>query len=527
MASAEGISDQISSQYSSTIESENVQPKSDQNSSGLNTQPEQANPIALVLQQGSSDGASHASIQNPISETSTDTMDDQAQTYTTPKQSLIFRSPGLYSKPTIDKAKKAKLKIESFYKDFVIQCIERNKRCTALELKLANDSGSLERKQRLLTELGNKEGNYLRLKRTRLGVQDFQTVKIIGRGAFGEVRLVQQRDSGKIYAMKVLRKADMIEKDQLAHVRAERDVLAESDSQWVVQLYFSFQDESRLYLIMEFLPGGDLMSMLIKYDIFPEDVTRFYIAECVLAISEVHKLSFVHRDIKPDNILIGRDGHIKLSDFGLSTGFYRQHTSSYYRKLMETDDIKDTPNSNDIEATRREINLTFSSKEKLMTWKKTRRQLAYSTVGTPDYIAPEIFLQTGYDKSCDWWSLGAIMYECLVGFPPFCSESSHDTYRKILNWKHYLEYPPGTQLSNESVNLINSFLCDRESRIGNADESEIKSHPFFIGVDWEHLRSHTQPPWTPKLKSITDTTYFPTDEIDQSSSIFNNSNSPE
>jgi protein-serine/threonine kinase len=125
---------------------------------------------------------------------------------------------------------------------------------------------------------------------------------VIGKGAFGEVRLVQKKDTGKIFAMKSLRKSEMIKRDQLAHVKAERDVLAESTkTPWVVQLYYSFQDPVNLYLIMEFLPGGDLMTMLIKYDTFSEDVARFYIAECVSAIDAVQQLGFVHRDIKPDN----------------------------------------------------------------------------------------------------------------------------------------------------------------------------------------------------------------------------------
>ncbi|PWA00532.1 hypothetical protein BB558_003432 [Smittium angustum] len=435
------------------------------------------------------------------------------------QQNAFIRNTDRYSKSTIDKGKKTKLKVESFYKDLVLQCIERNKRMISMENKLSNDSGSTERKQRHLDNLGTKEGNYLRLRRTRLGAQDFQTLKIIGRGAFGEVRLVQQRDSGSIYAMKMLRKSDMIKKDQLAHVRAERDILAEANSDWVVQLYFSFQDEQRLYLIMEFLPGGDLMTMLIKYDIFPEDVTRFYMAECILAIEDVHRLGFVHRDIKPDNILIGRDGHIKLSDFGLSTGFHRQHDSSYYRKLMENVNKQQKDNTDTI-SSQREIMLTFSSREKLMTWKKNRRQLAYSTVGTPDYIAPEILLQQGYDKACDWWSLGAIMYECLIGYPPFCSEPSHETYRKIIHWKEFLVFPNDVPTSNVSVNLIRSLLCDREFRLGRDGANQIKQHPFFHGVVWTDLRSQTQPPWMPKLKSITDTSHFPTDEIDQSSSIF-------
>jgi len=188
------------------------------------------------------------------------------------------------------------------------------------------------------------------------------------------VRLVQKNDTGKIYAMKTLRKSEMFKKDQLAHVRAERDVLAESDSPWIVQLYYSFQDSLHLYLIMEFLPGGDLMTMLIKFDIFPDDWTRFYIAECVLALEAIHKLGFMHRDIKPDNILIDKDGHIKLSDFGLSTGFHKNHDSSYYQRLLGN------ANQNNSSANNESINLTLSRKDKIATWKKksTRFSLFYS-----------------------------------------------------------------------------------------------------------------------------------------------------
>ncbi|KAJ2724288.1 Serine/threonine-protein kinase [Coemansia sp. Benny D115] len=456
----------------------------------------------------------------------------------------FVRSAADYPRAIVDKAAVARLKLESFYKDLMGQCIERNQRRKELEQRLVAESGSSEeRKQRQLQNLGAKESGFLRLRRTRLGVADFQTVKVIGRGAFGEVRLVQKRDTGKIFAMKILRKTEMFKKDQLAHVRAERDVLAESDSAWVVQLYFSFQDACNLYLIMEFLPGGDLMTMLIKYDIFPEDVTRFYMAECVLALEDVHRLGFIHRDIKPDNILIDKDGHIKLSDFGLSTGFHRQHDSSYYKKLLESihrEHPEDTPpdaaqqqqqqqqnqQQQPVETLRREIQLTLSSKEKLATWKRNRRQLAYSTVGTPDYIAPEIFLQHGYGKACDWWSLGAIMFECLVGYPPFCSENSHDTYRKIMHWQKTLVFPDDVRLSPESVHLIRSLLCDQQHRLGRNGAWELKQHPFFNGVDWASLRTRTRPPWIPPLSSITDTSHFPTDEIDQNTSPFDSAATP-
>ncbi|KAF7798374.1 hypothetical protein EIP86_009595 [Pleurotus ostreatoroseus] len=423
------------------------------------------------------------------------------------------RTTAGFSDDAVPRAKAAQLKLEHYYKVAVDAAIERNTRRVELERKLAGDATmSDERKQRQLQQLGRRESAFLRLRRTKLGLDDFRTVKVIGKGAFGEVRVVQKTDTGKIYAMKTLKKEEMLKKDQLAHVRAERDVLAESNSPWVVQLYYSFQDPAYLYLIMEFLPGGDLMTMLIKYDTFSEDVTRFYIAECVLAIEAVHKLGFIHRDIKPDNILIDKDGHIKLSDFGLSTGFHKQHDSSYYQRLLESASGVQSPttaarNSVMVNA----IHLTMSSKEQIATWKANRRKLAYSTVGTPDYIAPEIFLQKGYGNECDWWSLGAIMFECLVGYPPFCSESTHDTYQKIIHWPQYLMFPDDVHLSREAEDLIKRLLTSQDRRL-NVDA--IRRHPFFTGVDWEAIRQ-IEAPFIPRLRSITDTSYFPTDELEQ------------
>ncbi|EIN10639.1 kinase-like protein [Punctularia strigosozonata HHB-11173 SS5] len=425
------------------------------------------------------------------------------------------RTTSGFSDDAVARAKAAQLKLEHFYKVAVDAAIERNTRRVELERKLAADATLTdERKQRQLAAHGRKESTYLRLRRTKLGLDDFRTVKVIGKGAFGEVRLVQKTDTGRIYAMKTLRKEEMLKKDQLAHVRAERDVLAESNSPWVVQLFYSFQDPVYLYLIMEFLPGGDLMTMLIKYDTFSEDVTRFYMAECVLAIEAVHNLGFIHRDIKPDNILIDKDGHIKLSDFGLSTGFHKQHDSSYYQRLLDSANGVTSPTA--AQAARNSvmvnaIHLTMTSKDQIATWKANRRKLAYSTVGTPDYIAPEIFLQQGYGNECDWWSLGAIMFECLVGYPPFCSESTHETYQKIINWQHYLAFPDDVHLSPESEDMIRRLICSPDRRL---DVQGIKQHPFFYGVDWDSIRD-IDAPFIPRLRSITDTSYFPTDELDE------------
>ncbi|KAI0773351.1 kinase-like protein [Irpex lacteus] len=453
-------------------------------------------------------------MQSSTSSSSTNSASaSQTSSARSPDYVYFERTTAGFSDDAVPRAKAAQLKLEHFYKVAVEAAIERNTRRVELERKLAADPGtSEERKQRQLQQLGKRESAFLRLRRTKLGLEDFRTVKVIGKGAFGEVRVVQKTDTGKIYAMKTLKKEEMLKKDQLAHVRAERDVLAESNSPWVVQLYYSFQDPAYLYLIMEFLPGGDLMTMLIKYDTFSEDVTRFYIAECVLAIEAVHKLGFIHRDIKPDNILIDKDGHIKLSDFGLSTGFHKQHDSAYYTRLLDSANGAQSPttaarNSVAVNA----IHLTMSSKDQIATWKANRRKLAYSTVGTPDYIAPEIFLQKGYGNECDWWSLGAIMFECLVGYPPFCSESTHDTYMKIIHFQQYLMFPDDVHLSREAEDLIRRLITSQDRRLA---VEQIKHHPFFYGVNWNQIRQ-IDAPFIPRLKSITDTSYFPTDELEQ------------
>ena len=172
-------------------------------------------------------------------------------------------------------------------------------------------------KSMIKNELIKYEFEYLRMRRAKESILDYEPLTIIGRGAFGEVRLCRHVKAREHFAVKKMEKTEMYKKNQLNHIRAERDVLANADSHWVVQLKSSFTDAKNLYLVMEFLAGGDLMNLLIEKDVFSESESAFYMAECILAVEAVHKLKYIHRDLKPDNILIGKDGHIKLTDFGL------------------------------------------------------------------------------------------------------------------------------------------------------------------------------------------------------------------
>ncbi|XP_030551915.1 serine/threonine-protein kinase tricornered-like isoform X2 [Rhodamnia argentea] len=389
---------------------------------------------------------------------------------------------------TMERVAAAKQFIENHYRAQMKHIQQRKERRLVLERKLASSDVSEEEQINLLKDLERKETEYMRLKRHKICVDDFELLTIIGRGAFGEVRLCREKKSGNIYAMKKLKKSEMLSRGQVEHVRAERNLLAEVASHFIVKLYYSFQDAEYLYLIMEYLPGGDMMTLLMREETLTETVAKFYIAQSVLAIESIHKHNYIHRDIKPDNLLLDINGHMKLSDFGLCKPL--DCSNLYSIDENEAMDDGNVGESMDIDGCFPETSgggRWKSPLEQLQHWQINRRKLAFSTVGTPDYIAPEVLLKKGYGMECDWWSLGAIMYEMLVGYPPFYADDPIMTCRKIVHWKNHLKFPEDARLSPEARDLICRLLCDVDNRLGTRGAEQIRVHPWFKDIDWDRL----------------------------------------
>ncbi len=333
-----------------------------------------------------------------------------------------------------------------------------------------------EEKEKIKKDIFTQESSKYRFLREKQTVRNYESLAIIGRGAFGEVHVCRDKSNGEIVAVKKIKKEVLYLKNQVLHVRNEQILMSKVKSPWIVELKASFQEDDYLYLVMEFLPGGDLMNLLIKRDILTEDEARFYIAELILSIESIHKLDCIHRDIKPDNILIDKTGHVKLSDFGLA---------KISDKLYEQNNIKYS-NDND-NANKHERN--------------------YSCVGTAYYVAPEVLTKSGYGPEIDWWSVGVIFFEMLVGYAPFCSKETSEVCHKILNWEKYLKIPSKIKISPEAEDLISKLINNPNIRLGINGAEEIKSHPFFKGLDWENIRG-SKAPFIPQLKNDYDTSYF-------------------
>ncbi|KAG0168576.1 Serine/threonine-protein kinase MRCK beta [Apophysomyces sp. BC1015] len=301
---------------------------------------------------------------------------------------------------------------------------------------------------------------------TRVNKNDFDILKPLAKGQFGTVSVVRSKLDSQIYAMKVLNKDTLLSQHERAFSIEERLVLSQS-SEWMPSLYAAFQDGENLYLVMEYAGGGDLFSVLERQEnqCLTEDEARFYIAEMILAVDHLHHLGYVHRDIKPQNILIDATGHIKLTDFGSC------------------------------------IRIESCSKIPPTT-----------VVGTCDYVSPEVLQaeegKITYGTEVDWWSIGVVLYEMLQGDPPFYDENETTTCLNILT--HNANTPNfkfEEHVSKEAKDLICKFLRPRASRLGKNGIQEIKSHPFFDGIQWENIRNVT-PPFRPILSSPCDTSNF-------------------
>ncbi|ERF69666.1 hypothetical protein EPUS_03658 [Endocarpon pusillum Z07020] len=302
--------------------------------------------------------------------------------------------------------------------------------------------------------------NYVESKKGSLKIEDFELLKVVGKGSFGKVMQVMKKDTGRIYALKTLRKAHIISRSEVAHTLAERSVLAQINNPFIVPLKFSFQSPEKLYLVLAFVNGGELFHHLQKEQRFDINRSRFYTAELLCALECLHGFKVIYRDLKPENILLDYSGHIALCDFGLC-------------KL----DMKDEDRTN-----------TFC--------------------GTPEYLAPELLLGHGYTKTVDWWTLGVLLYEMLTGLPPFYDENTNEMYRKILQEPLHF---PGLDIVPSAAKDLLTRLLDRnpERRLGANGAAEIKAHHFFSNIDWRKLLQRKyEPSFRPNVVDARDTANF-------------------
>lgn len=291
----------------------------------------------------------------------------------------------------------------------------------------------------------------------RVSLNDFDFLKVVGRGSFGKVMLVRRKLTGEVFAMKILKKQMIEHRNQRFHTKTEREVLAKIKSSFIVQLFYAFQTPDKLYFIMEYLPGGELFFHLRKEKRFEEAKVVFYAAEIVLAVECLHMNNVIYRDLKPENVLLDADGHVKLTDLGLS-----------------------------------KEGVAFGGKK------------AYTFCGTPEYLAPEIICGMGHDKAVDWWSLGAIIYEMLTGKTPFANANRKQMLKDILEKPVEMK----SYFSEEAKAILTKLLrVNPLKRLGSSsqDAEEIKSDPFFRSISWKDIEEkRVEPPFKPQVTGNAD-----------------------
>ncbi|XP_026473119.1 microtubule-associated serine/threonine-protein kinase 3 isoform X2 [Ctenocephalides felis] len=306
---------------------------------------------------------------------------------------------------------------------------------------------------------------------------DYEIVKLISNGAYGAVYLVKHKQNRQRFAMKKINKTNLVLRNKVEQVFAERDILSFADNPFVVSMYCSFETKRHLCLVMEYVEGGDCAYLLKNIGPFPADMARFYFAETVLAVEYLHSYGIVHRDLKPDNLLITALGHIKLTDFGLSKMGLMSLATNLYEGYIDREARQ------------------FSDKQ---------------VFGTPEYIAPEVILRQGYGKPVDWWSMGIILYEFLIGCVPFFGETPEELFAHTVNddieWPDNDDWP----IQAEAKNIITALLQQSpRERLGSAGPQEVKEHVYFAGVDWNSLLRQ-KAEFVPQLENEDDTSYFDT-----------------
>ncbi|KAI9294754.1 kinase-like protein [Neoconidiobolus thromboides FSU 785] len=393
-----------------------------------------------------------------------------------------------------------------YYYDLLTYLYERKGRLNKFEEYVEKEELEQEEKDKEWTRYCGRERAYLRKRRVRIRLDQFHILFQIGQGGYGQVYLATKKDTQEVCALKQMQKSTLYKYGEINHILTERDVLTASNSPWLVKLLYAFQDSENVFLSMEFVPGGDMRTLLNSNGMLLDRHARFYIAEMFAAVDSLHQLGYIHRDLKPENFLIDATGHVKLTDFGLSKGALSPMRVASLRKKLDSIKGKQP--------------VYRGSTEKLSFRKNLSREdqsWHFSLVGSPEYMAPEI-LETAdedssstYDHRVDYWALGCILYEYLSGFPPFTSPDPDEVWINLTRWEQVLVRPIfedpnlNDNFTDLAWDLINCLVAPANRRYSNFDQ--IKAHPYFNEIDWDNLRE-SEPPFVPQLESETDPSYF-------------------
>ncbi|KAK2608661.1 serine/threonine-protein kinase dbf2 [Conoideocrella luteorostrata] len=392
-----------------------------------------------------------------------------------------------------------------YYFDLLTYVGSRQNRLAAFKAEYpAPPETDAQSHSQMWTKYTGRERANLRKRRVRLRQGDFQILTQVGQGGYGQVFLAQKKDTREVCALKVMSKKLLFKLDEVRHVLTERDILTSAQSEWLVRLLYSFQDDKSIYLAMEYVPGGDFRTLLNNTGVLSNRHARFYIAEMFCAVNALHELGYIHRDLKPENFLVDSTGHVKLTDFGLAAGVLAPSRIESMRIKLEEASETSVPFGKPMDQ-----RTVAERRESYRNMRQNDVNYAKSIVGSPDYMAPEVLRGEEYDYTVDYWSLGCMLFEGLTGFPPFVGSSSDETWRNLKHWKDVLKRPvwedPNYFLSNRTWNFITNCINSRTRRFSNIQD--IYSHQYFAEVDWESLRQ-TRAPFVPELDSETDAGYF-------------------